>query len=112
MDHFVVREDVGIHKAPYLGNAELLVMPVEVDGFPPINLARIYAFFVGDTPDGFVKYMETASLGRYHPHVTVGPLIRYTSCPLPPAQFPGCAVARGDLNAFQAGINMIREAVQ
>ncbi|MBS1153029.1 MAG: hypothetical protein H6Q89_4727, partial [Myxococcaceae bacterium] len=36
MDHFVIREDVGPHKAPYLGPAELVVIPVEVKGFPPL----------------------------------------------------------------------------
>ena len=30
MDHFVIRDDVGVHKAPYLGPVELLVMPVEI----------------------------------------------------------------------------------
>src|SRR4051794_32033700 len=78
MDHFVIREDVGIHKAPYLGSTEVLLMPVEVAGHPPIDLDKLYAFFSPDTPDGFVKFMETASLGRYHPHVTIGPVVRYS----------------------------------
>ncbi|MBK7858473.1 MAG: hypothetical protein IPJ65_07585 [Archangiaceae bacterium] len=112
MDHFVVREDVGVHKAPYLGNAEVLLMPVEVAGFPPLDLDRLYAFFAADNPQGFVKFMETASLGRYHPHVNIGPVIRYTGCPLDTTKFPGCVVARGDFAAFAAGINLIREVVR
>src|SRR5689334_13235696 len=96
MDHFVIRDDVGIHKAPYLGNVELLLMPVEVAGYPPIDVAQLQAFFTG--PDSeFVKYMQTVSLGRYHPHVTVGPVVHYPSCPLPLDTFPNCEVARGDI---------------
>lgn len=110
MDHFVVRDDVGIHKAPYLGNAELLVIVLEVEDQKPVDVARLYDFFTGSGPDGFVSYMQTASLGRYKPHVTIGPTVRYPTCPLP--QFPNCRVARGDIAAFAAGIDMIREAVR
>lgn len=112
MDHFVVREDVGVHKAPYLGNVELVLMPVEIEGYPPIDLGRLYTFFSADTPDGFVRFMETASLGRYHPHVTISPIVRYSSCPLDPVKFPKCQVARGDIAAFSAGLDMIREVVR
>ena len=81
MDHFAVREDVGVHKAPYLGRAELLVLPLEVAGFAPIDRAKLEAFFADD----FAQLMKTTSLGRYAPHVTVGPTIHYSSCPLPQA---------------------------
>jgi hypothetical protein len=112
MDHFVIREDVGIHKAPYLGRGEVLLMPVEVAGHPPIDLGKLSAFFGPDTPDGFVGFMETASLHRYHPHVTIGPLVHYDNCPLDPVQFPDCAVKRGDFAAFSAGLDLIRDVVR
>src|SRR4051794_40029170 len=108
MDHFVVREDVGVHKAPSLGAGELLVMPLEVEGHPPFDRAELERFFSSD----FVDYLRTASLGRYQPHVTVGPTIHYERCPLPADAFPDCKVKRGDLAAFGAAIDMIRDVVR
>ena len=111
MDHFAVREDVGIHKAPYLGDAELLIIPVEVDGHPKMAPELLASFFGTENPTGFVRYYETASLGRYRPKVTIAPTVKYATCPLPAATFPNCAVARGDIAAFTAGIDMIRDVI-
>lgn len=112
MDHFVLREDVGPHKGPYLGESQLVLIPIEVAGFPPLDVAALQRFFSADDPGGFVRYYETASLGRYHPRVTVAPKVTYASCPLPAAQFPTCRVARGDINAFSAGMDMMRDAIR
>ncbi|MBL8951386.1 MAG: hypothetical protein JNK82_11445 [Myxococcaceae bacterium] len=111
MDHFVIRDDVGVRKAPYLGPAEILVIPVEVAGHPTFDLAELTRFFTSNDPDGFVKFHETASLGRYKPHVTVAPVVAHLSCPLPP-QFTNCSVARGDVSVFAAGIDFLRESVR
>ncbi len=111
MDHFVIREDVGPHKTPYLGPAELVLVPVEVQGHPPFEMEALRRFFSPDDPSGFVRYFEVASLGRYRPNVTVALPIRYAACPLPEAQFPGCAVRRGDIAAFAAGMDMIRKVI-
>ena len=112
MDHFVVREDVGLRKAPYLGKAELLVLPVEVAGFPRFDRPRLERFFSPEEPSGFVKFYEVSSLGRYQPHVTVAPTIGFAECPLPKDAFPDCAIRRGDFTAFQPGLEMIREVVR
>ncbi|MBI3183523.1 MAG: hypothetical protein HYZ28_15405 [Myxococcales bacterium] len=112
MDHFVVREDVGLHKAPYLGDAELLLIPVEVAGHPPLDMPAIRDFFSEGAPGGFVQYFRTASLGRYSPKVTIAPAVQFDSCPLPLQSFPDCAVRRGDLAAFSAGMDMIRQVVR
>jgi M6 family metalloprotease-like protein len=112
MDHFVVREDVGPRKSPYLGRSKLLLIPVEVAGAAPLDLEAIGRFFSPEDPDGFVAYYRTASLGRYLPEVTVAPLVRFDSCPLPAAQFPDCKVQRGDITAFTAGMDMIRDIVR
>jgi M6 family metalloprotease-like protein len=104
MDHFVIREDVGIHKAPYLGKVEILVMPVEVAGYEHLDLDAVRSFFANDFPN----YYRTVSLGRYQPHVTVGPLVHYDMCPLP---FANCSVARGDITAFTSGMDMMRDVV-
>ncbi len=112
MDHFFIREDVGNHKAPSQGDAQLLLIPIEVAGFPPLDVDALQHFFSPDDPNGFVKYYEAASLGRYHPRVTVAPKVNYASCPLPAAQFPTCSVARGDINSFSAGMDMMREVVK
>jgi len=83
-----------------------------VDGHPPIDRAALERFFSPDDPTGFVKYYETASLGRYRPRVTIGPTIHYATCPLPAAQFPDCVVARGDIAAFSAGMDLMRDVVK
>lgn len=111
MDHFVVREDVGPHKAPYLGDAKLVLIPIEVKGFPPIDVAALEQFFAPDHVDGFVHYYETASLGRYRPRVLVAPKVTYDTCPLPLDRFPGCAIARGDINALTSGMDMMRDVI-
>ena len=112
MDHFVIREDVGPHKVPYLGPTEVVVIPIEVAGFPPLDIAGLEAFFGPDFTGGFVDYYQTASLGRYKPHVTVAQKVTFDACPLPAATFPKCEIARGDINAFAAGLDMIRETVK
>lgn len=112
MDHFVVREDVGNHKAPYLGDARLLLVPIEVKGYPPFDVAALERFFSPDDPTGFVRFYETASLGRYRPRVTVAPKVVYDACPLPLDKFPKCAVGRGDINALTAGMGMMREVIR
>lgn len=108
MDHFVQREDVGPRKAPSLGEAKLVVIPVEVAGYPPIDMAALERFYGED----FVRYYETASLGRYRPRVTVAPKVQYASCPLPADKFPTCRIARGDINALTSGMDMMREVVR
>ncbi|MBX5481322.1 MAG: hypothetical protein IRZ16_05670, partial [Myxococcaceae bacterium] len=111
MDHFAFREDVGPHKVPYLGPAKLLVIPVEVAGAPRIDVAKLERFFGPDEPGGFVDFYRTASLGRYLPVVSIAPVVHYDACPLPEAQFPGCAVERGDIAAFTPGMALIRDVV-
>ncbi|MEW5737434.1 MAG: hypothetical protein AB1938_00825 [Myxococcota bacterium] len=111
MDHFVVREDVGPRKAPYLGDAKLLLIPVEVKGFPPLDVGLLESFFGPGDANGFVRYFETASLGRYRPRVVVAPKVTYETCPLPAAQFPNCAIARGDITALTSGMDMMRDII-
>jgi hypothetical protein len=64
MDHFVVRDDVGLRKSPSLGPAKLLLLPVEVAGFPVFDRAELERFY-GPASGGFVDYYVTASLGRF-----------------------------------------------
>ena len=112
MDHFVMRDDVGPRKAPYLGDAKLVLIPIEVAGFPPIDEAALRRFFSPEDEAGFVRFYEVASLGRYRPRVTVAPKVTYAQCPLPLDRFPGCSIARGDLNALTSGMDMMREVVR
>ncbi len=112
MDHFAMREDVGPRKVPYLGDAKLVLIPIEVAGFPPLDVAVLESFFSPENAQGFVKYYETASLGRYRPRVTVAPKVQYERCPLPVDKFPGCQVPRGDINALTSGMDMIREVLR
>jgi M6 family metalloprotease-like protein len=111
MDHFVVRDDVGLRKSPSIGPAKLLLLPVEVAGFPPFDRAVLEQFY-GPASGGFVDYYVTASLGRFQPSVAVGPTITFGSCPLDETKFPGCAVPRGDPNSLAAGIDFVREVLR
>lgn len=111
MDHFVIRDDVGLRKTPSLGPAKLLLLPVEVAGFPPFDRAELERFY-GPASGGFVDYYVTASLGRFQPSVTVGPTVTFESCPLDEGKFPGCAVPRGDPNSLAAGIDFVREVLR
>lgn len=112
MDHFVTREDVGPHKAPYLGPSEIVLIPIEVKGFPPLDIASLEAFFGPDFKGGFVDFYQTASLQRFKPHVTVAQKVVFETCPLPVALFPKCEIPRGDISAFAAGLDMIRETMR
>jgi M6 family metalloprotease-like protein/uncharacterized protein (TIGR03382 family) len=112
MDHFVVRDDVGPFKVPYLGPARLLLIPVEVAGHAPLDLAQLGAFFGPEAPGGFVQYFRTASLGRYQPEVTIAPVVRYASCPLPQDAFPNCVIRRGDITALTGGMDWMRDVVR
>lgn len=112
MDHFVVREDVGPRKVPSLGDSQLLLIPVEVKGFPPFDRTTLEYFFSPDAPRGFVQYYQTASLGRYRPRVTVAPTVSYDTCPLPQPQFADCAIGRNDLTAISAGKDMMRDVLR
>lgn len=110
MDHYVLRDDVGVHKAPALGDTKVVLIPVEVAGFPAFDRTALEAFFA---PTGvFVRYFETASLGRYRPRVTVAPTVRYAQCPLPADVFPGCAIGRGDLSAVTTGMTLMEEVLR
>ncbi|MBS1153109.1 MAG: putative protease, partial [Myxococcaceae bacterium] len=79
---------------------------------PPLDLAGLGAFFGPDFAGGFVDYYQTASLGRYQPHVTLAQKVFFDSCPLPAATFPTCEVARGDVNSLVAGLDMMREIIK
>lgn len=111
MDHFVVRDDVGLRKSPSTGPAKVLLLPVEVAGFPPFDRAALERFYAPGS-GGFTDYYVTASLGRFQPEVTVGPTVTFEHCPLDEAKFPGCAIPRGDPNSLTAGLDFVREVLR
>jgi M6 family metalloprotease-like protein len=110
-DHFAIRADIGVHKVPHLGDARLLLIPVEVKGFPPLDETRLRAFFSDDFAGGFVDFYTTASLGRYRPRVTVAPKVVYETCPLPPDKFPTCTIKRSEVSALVSGIDLLRQSI-
>jgi M6 family metalloprotease-like protein len=112
MDHFVIRNDVGLHKVPSFGEGSWVLLLVEVAGHPPFDEAKLRAFFSEEDPNGFISYYRTASLGRFRPRVTVLPTFRYATCPLPEDRFPGCVVRRGDASVLGAGMDFLRELVR
>ncbi len=109
MDHFTLREDIGPHKVPSQGDAQVLLIPVEVAGYPPIDAAALRTFFDPASAGGFSQYYDTASIGRYHPRVTIAPTVHFAKCPISEVDFPNCAVPRADPKSFGAGLTLVHD---
>lgn len=109
-DHFARRTDVPYDKVPSRGHSHVLVLPIEVAGHPPIDVARLRAFF-GNGPESFGNYYAVTSHGLYSVEATVVDPVHYDTCPLPETEFPGCAVSRGDPGALTPALNVLRDAL-
>lgn len=112
VDVFRTRDGVGPQKVPYLGRSQVLLIPVEVAGFPDLDMPTLRGYFSTTNATGFTTYYRTASLGRFEPVVTIAPTVKFDTCPLPAAQFPGCAVKRGDVASLVQGMEMMRQIVR
>ena len=99
--------DMPENKAPRTGHSSVLVIPVQIDVFPAIDQDAAQKFF----SDTFVKYYDTASNHRYHPAVTVAPLVEYTSCPAM-IHTADCTIPRGDVKSLQQGMDFIKDVLK
>lgn len=108
-DHFARRDDIGEKKAPVLGKSRLLIVPVQVAGHTPFDMEATRAFFESDAPNGLRNYFRISSNGRFELETVVLDPVEYESCPLPESKFPNCRIPRGDINALQPGLEMLRE---
>lgn len=116
IDLYANTQDVPENKAPRVGNSNVVVIPVQVDfgNFHPIDMDRLHVFFEGahgTTDLTFRRYYETASNGRYHPTVTVAPLVEYASCPSM-IHTSGCTIPRGDVSSLSQGVDFIRDVIK
>ncbi len=108
-DHFARRDDVGQQKAPVLGKSRLLIIPVQVDGHTPFDMAATRAFFEGGSPNGLRNFYKVNSSGRFEFDTKVLDPVVFTECPLPAGQFPNCSIQRGDINSLQPGLELLRQ---
>ncbi|MFN7131197.1 MAG: hypothetical protein ACK4N5_03890, partial [Myxococcales bacterium] len=111
-DHFARRDDIGMQKGPVLGKSRMLLIPVEVKGFAPFDMHATRVFFESDEELGLRNYYRVNSNGRWDFEATVLDPVVFDKCPLPEDRFPGCKIARGDVNALQPGLEMLREVLR
>lgn len=109
-DHFARVTDVPFDKIPSRGHSRVFLLPVEVAGHPPFDVAALRAFF-GAGPGSFGAYYRTVSQGKYEVEVEVLDPVHYDTCPLPAAQFPDCAVSRGDTASLTPAMDVLRDAL-
>ncbi|MBS2032989.1 MAG: hypothetical protein JST54_34270 [Deltaproteobacteria bacterium] len=109
-DHFARRTDVPYDKVPSRGHSKVLVIPIEVAGFPTIDMDQLRSFF-GNGPGSFGEYWSVTSHGLYSVEATVADPVQYDHCPLPAATFPDCDVSRGDPAALGPAIDVMRDAL-
>jgi M6 family metalloprotease-like protein len=109
-DHFARQTDVPFDKIPSRGHSRVFLLPVEVAGHPLFDVAALRTFF-GPGPGSFSAYYATASQGKLQVEVEVLDPVHYDTCPLPAAQFPDCAVSRGDTASLTPAMNVLRDAL-
>jgi len=84
-DLYADSTDVPVNKAPRSGHSSVVLIPVQIDfgQYQPVDMAALHQFFEGAYASDltFKHYYETISNGRYHPDVTVAPLVEYQGCP-------------------------------
>lgn len=107
-DHFALRDDIGLHKAPVKGKNKLLILPVEVAGHPKIDMEAARVFFESDHPLAMPSFYKVTSGGAFEYEGKVADPIVFDKCPFPDT-FKNCAVKRGDPAALKPGIEMLRE---
>ena len=123
IDHFATVEDTGRAKVPSTGESRILIVTMEVEGFEPLDMDAIRAYFDDDPAPGqvsFVDYFERMSLGAYRPQVEVLDPIRFEEgCPLPEDYFGfrDCRIPRNGipesgsvndaLESLEVGLNLL-----
>ncbi|MCA1827176.1 MAG: hypothetical protein ABR567_16515 [Myxococcales bacterium] len=102
--------DVPLNKAPKAGRSSVVLIPVQVDfgTFQPVDIERLRAFFETTDEMSFRRYFEIASGNRYHPSVTVAPLVEYAGCPAS-LHGSGCSLVRGNPAALAQDMDFVRD---
>ena len=91
-DLYADSRDMPINKAPRTGHSRIVVIPVQIDGQPPLDLPALHKFFGTASPGSltFAGFFQYATSDRFSPAVTVAPLVQYKACPA--MLGPGCAL--------------------
>jgi M6 family metalloprotease-like protein len=125
IDHFSNPADVGAAKTPSRGEVRVLVLTIEVDGYPPLNLEALRDYFSpNDALDGqerFTDFYARMSLGAFRPVGEVMEPLRFEGCPLPEDYFgyEDCAIPRGGgassadkLTSLNVGLGLLEEVLR
>ena len=104
--------DVPQNKAPRTGHSSVVLIPLQVDfgTYQPVDLDRLHKFFETSAAGelSFQRYYEIASSNRYHPAVTVAPLVEYAGCPAI-LRGSGCSLAKGSPTALAQDMDFVRD---
>src|SRR5207237_1380465 len=107
IDLYANKLDVPQNKAPRVGRSRLVLIPVQIDGYEPVDVEKLKSFFQ-DPAGNFHSYFAVASNHRFQPEVVVAPLVQYASCPSMLDQ-NNCAIPRGDAQALGRGVEFLRD---
>lgn len=124
IDHFANPQDVGAAKVPNQGEARILVLTLEVEGYPPLDMEAIRRYFdpqpAGEEPR-FTDFYERMSRGAYRPVAEVLDPLHYEACPLPEDYFgyEACSIPRGGgpttaqkLESLDVGLVLLEELLR
>ena len=104
--------DIPQNKAPRTGHSNVLLIPVQIDfgKYQKVDLDRLHQFFEGASSSDltFSRYYQLASAGRFHPTVTVAPLVEYAGCPSM-IHDGSCTIPRGGVASLTSGMDFIRD---
>ena len=105
VDHLANTDDIGLDKAPHLGQSRILVIPIIVEESNLLAgdelIASAKPFY--ETSDGdftFNRYFQSVSQGRFSMDVELSDPVYFSSCPFSYNASGICTVERGDLNSF------------
>ncbi len=105
--------DIPQNKAPRAGLSSVVLIPVQIDGNPAVDLGQLNKFFSqGASADvTFQRYYEIASNNRFHPVVTVAPLVEYATCPAF-VRGPNCTLMKGNPAALAQDMDFVRDVLK
>lgn len=123
IDHIATSDDVGRAKVPAFGRSRVLVLTMEVDGFDPLDMDALRAYFSPDPTPGepnFTDFYTRMSLGDYVPEAEVLDPIRFESCPLPEDYFgfEDCFIPRNGgggaaaLESLDVGLEVLETLIE
>ncbi|MDP7038281.1 MAG: immune inhibitor A [Myxococcota bacterium] len=105
VDHLANTDDIGLDKAPHVGQSRILVIPIIVQESNLIGEEELLSAsreFYGDSAEGFTfnRYFQSVSQGRFSTEVELSDPVYFSSCPFSYNASGICTVERGDLNSF------------